>query len=209
MTTVDVSVQAKVAEAPKGATAQLEEQAGDARKTIAWFIILCATIWVWTLSAPSAFARGVPENLADLNDAYSPAVVNISTTKRVSPTEGRTVERGTEEGPFNDLFEDFFKKPEGGAQTTATQGSGFIIDASGIVVTNNHVIDEATEIEVILTDGTKLQAEVIGRDEKQILPFFRFSPAWNCQPFSLLIVIQPVLVTGSWRSEIPLVWAAA
>ena len=55
-------------------------------------------------------------------------------------------------------------------------GSGFIIDASGIVVTNNHVISEADEISVILNDGTRLKATLIGRDQKTDLALLQVKP---------------------------------
>src|SRR5207247_10983946 len=55
-------------------------------------------------------------------------------------------------------------------------GSGFILDASGIVVTNNHVISDADEINVILNDGTKLKAEIIGRDQKTDIALLRVKP---------------------------------
>src|SRR5204862_2708130 len=55
-------------------------------------------------------------------------------------------------------------------------GSGFIIDAAGVVVTNNHVIADADEINVILNDGSKLKAEIIGRDQKTDLALLRVKP---------------------------------
>ncbi len=81
--------------------------------------------------------------------------------------------------PFEEFFDDFFKNRRGGGNRGADKGgnnfqprkvnslgSGFIIDTSGIVVTNNHVIADADEINVILNDGTKIKAEVMGRDKK-------------------------------------------
>ena len=74
--------------------------------------------------------------------------------------------------PFEEFFEEFFKnrRGQGGDDQTPNRsprrvnslGSGFIIDAAGIVITNNHVIADADEITVILTDGTRLKAEVVG-----------------------------------------------
>src|SRR5690606_3885867 len=76
--------------------------------------------------------------------------------------------------PFEDFFDDFFKNRKGqgqggekpGARKVNSLGSGFIIDASGLVVTNNHVIADADEVTVILNDGSKLRAEILGRDKK-------------------------------------------
>ena len=88
--------------------------------------------------------------------------------------------------PFEEFFEEFFKnrRGQGGDDQTPNRsprrvnslGSGFIIDAAGVVVTNNHVIAEADEITVILTDGTRLKAEVVGRDTKTDLAVLRVKP---------------------------------
>jgi serine protease Do len=92
-----------------------------------------------------------------------PAVVNIAVTETVTgkellseiPPELRDTPLGRE---FRRKFGD--KRTE-----TTSAGSGFIIDASGIIVTNRHVIDHATDIKVALTDGTELPARVLGADE--------------------------------------------
>jgi serine protease Do len=83
--------------------------------------------------------------------------------------------------PFEEFFRDFFdrnlprgQRPEIPQPRRATSlGSGFIIDASGLVVTNNHVISDADEVNVILNDSTTLKAEVIGRDQKTDLALLR------------------------------------
>jgi serine protease Do len=87
--------------------------------------------------------------------------------------------------PFEEFFDEFFKNrrgqggPNGGGQTPRrvnSLGSGFIIDAAGLVVTNNHVIADADEINVILNDGTTLKAEIVGRDTKTDLALVRVKP---------------------------------
>jgi len=88
--------------------------------------------------------------------------------------------------PFEEFFDEFFKnrrQGEGGGQTpnrtprrVSSLGSGFIIDPSGIVVTNNHVISDADEVHVILNDGTRLKAEIVGRDQKTDLALLRVKP---------------------------------
>jgi serine protease Do len=119
---------------------------------------------------PAHAARG-PDGIADVAEKVIDAVVNISTSQKID-TRG-AMPQFPPGSPFEELFEDFFKKnghgPQGDDHTSRrvnSLGSGFIIDASGIVVTNNHVIADADEITVILNDGTKLKAEVIGRDKK-------------------------------------------
>ena len=81
--------------------------------------------------------------------------------------------------PFEDFFRDFFDRnqPEGSPRRRATSlGSGFIIDPRGFVVTNNHVIADADEINVILSDDTRHEATVIGRDPKTDLALLKIEP---------------------------------
>jgi serine protease Do len=87
--------------------------------------------------------------------------------------------------PFEEFFEEFFKNRRGQGGDDQAQrsprrvnslGSGFIIDASGIVVTNNHVIADADEVTVILNDGIRLKAEILGRDTKVDLALLRVKP---------------------------------
>ncbi len=79
------------------------------------------------------------------------------------------------------MFEEFLKRHrqngENHARRSSSLGSGFVIDPSGIIVTNNHVIDGANEVEVIFTDGTKLKAEVVGKDAKVDIAVLRVKPA--------------------------------
>ena len=137
---------------------------------------------------PSAALAKGPESLAELAEQVTAAVVNISASTTVEPrTGGRTMPQLPQGTPFEDLFEEFFNKRggRGGDQSESTPrqprknnslGSGFIIDASGIVVTNAHVIGDANDIQVILHNGTKLKAEIIGKDTKIDLAVLRVKP---------------------------------
>ncbi|MEZ5961682.1 MAG: trypsin-like peptidase domain-containing protein [Hyphomonadaceae bacterium] len=98
------------------------------------------------------------EGFADLNERLAPAVVNIATSQRVQGVEN--LPRFPPGSPMERLNEGL---GEGGAQITSL-GSGFIISPDGVVVTNNHVIESADAIEVILQNGQRLEATVIGRD---------------------------------------------
>ncbi len=122
------------------------------------------------LLAPAlSFARAAPESFADLSATLSPAVVNVSTAQTVQQApSGGEPPQFPPGSPFEDLFKDFFDQQGEGEQArrVTSLGSGFIIDPSGIVITNNHVIGKADEITVNLVDGTKLPAKVIGRDQK-------------------------------------------
>jgi len=119
--------------------------------------------------AGPAFAQARPTNLADLVDSVADAVVNISATQTIEEKGGATPDlpKGT---PFDEMFEEFFKNhginPRPRARQAQSLGSGFVIDASGIVITNNHVVGDANDIVVIFTDGRKLKAKVLGKDSK-------------------------------------------
>ena len=113
----------------------------------------------------TAAARGVGESFADLAEKALPAVVNISTTQSIV-SEGRPdLPPGA---PFEDFFKDFFDKNREGRRPrqSSSLGSGFVIDPSGIIVTNNHVIADADEIVVRFQDDSELPAKVLGRDPK-------------------------------------------
>ena len=103
------------------------------------------------VSVANAAARGAPESFADLAERLTPAVVNISSSKRTNS--------GSATGELAPLRRKF-----GGPAVSL--GSGFIIDSAGIVVTNNHVIDNADEITVTLNDGREFTATVRGRDRE-------------------------------------------
>ena len=148
------------------------------------------------LSAVPAFARG-PEGIADTAEKVIEAVVNISTSQTVEAKGGGSGGGGggaapqlPPGSPFEEFFDDFFKNrrgPGGGKggdkgsdlqpRKTNSLGSGFIIDTAGIVVTNNHVIADADEINVILNDGTKIKAELVGVDKKTDIAVLKFKPA--------------------------------
>jgi serine protease Do len=119
--------------------------------------------------AQPAAAQTKPINLADLVDSVAEAVVNISATQTIEDKGGGAspdLPKGT---PFDEMFEEFFRNHGGRPHPRQTQqslGSGFVIDPSGIVITNNHVVGEANEIMVIFTDGRKIKAKVIGKDSK-------------------------------------------
>src|SRR6266436_7214377 len=144
------------------------------------------------ISAPAS-ARG-PDGIADVAEKVIDAVVNISTSQTVEAKgggEGRgTMPQLPPGSPFEEFFDDFFKNrrgPGGGSKggdknsdlqprKTNSLGSGFIIDTAGIVVTNNHVIADADEINVIMNDGTKIKAEIVGIDKKTDLAVLKFKP---------------------------------
>ncbi len=128
----------------------------------------------------SAAARG-PDTIADVAEKVIDAVVNISTSQKVE-TRNSPLPQLPNDPQLDELFRDFFNRrgqgePQNrGPRRVSSLGSGFILDPSGIVVTNNHVISEADEITVILNDSTRLKAEIIGRDQKTDIALLRVKP---------------------------------
>jgi serine protease Do len=126
------------------------------------------------LASSSALARELPEFTA-LVEHNGPAVVNISTTQKAPPDEVRLprdlqpgIPPGMEGGPWDDLFRRFFGDGPHGSPDDADRslGSGFVIDASGYILTNNHVVEGADEVTVRLSDRRELVAEVVGADKR-------------------------------------------
>lgn len=141
-------------------------------------VVLAAVLFA-TSHAIRAQTRG-PDNVADVADRVQSAVVNISTTQNVNPSQQVPMPQLPPGSPFEEFFDEFFKNKNDGdpkrQRKVSSLGSGFVIDASGIVITNNHVIAEADEIIVNFADGTKLKAELLGRDEKVDLAVLRVKP---------------------------------
>ena len=150
-----------------------------------WPIIATATAAA-LLATSAAFAKGAPDDIADLAQKVTPAVVNVSVNRTAAPVQmmGGAPDMGQvpEGAPFADLFKRFFgdrhpgfgnrQGPGSGMGRPMAVGSGFIIDQQGYVVTNNHVIDDADAIKVTIGDES-YPATVIGRDEKTDLALLK------------------------------------
>lgn len=139
-----------------------------------WLLALFTGL-VMMMAAGAAQARGTPEGFADLAERLLPAVVNVSTTQRLAE-RGPEMPQFPPGSPWEEFFKDFFDQRGGGTpmpRRATSLGSGFIIDPSGYVVTNNHVIQDAEEISVILYDDTALSAKVVGRDAKTDLALLK------------------------------------
>src|SRR2546423_2599930 len=157
--------------------------------------MVAAVAITFPMGAVQAASRG-PDNIADVAEAVIDAVVNISTSQTVTaggPSSrqgpGQNPEARPGPGlppgsPFEEFFEEFFKnrrgqgEPQGahGPRRVNSLGSGFVIDAEGLIVTNNHVIADADEITAVFNDGSKLKAELIGKDSKTDLALLRVKP---------------------------------
>lgn len=125
--------------------------------------------------------KDMPGSFADLVEKLSPAVVNISTTQMVKSGGGMQMfgmPEGLPNDPAFDQFKQFFEqfnrmqgKPV--EREVTSLGSGFVIDASGYIITNYHVIDGAEEVSVRFSDDTDLKAKIIGRDQKTDLALLK------------------------------------
>ncbi len=149
-------------------------------------------------------------DFAELVEQSSPAVVNVSTTQRVTRNRGRHGMPpelripGMEGSPWNDLFRHFFGEegPPGEEEfRSESLGSGFIIDADGYIMTNYHVVRDATEIVVRLSDRREFVAEVVGHDERTDIALLKIDarglPTTHIGSSQQLRVGEWVLAIGS------------
>jgi serine protease Do len=154
-------------------------------------------IWSERASAPAGQIQA--PDWVRLSKEAKPAVVNISTklnaeSQAPPPLRGRPDERS---------FEDFFKRffDEGPHRPTRAGGSGFILNANGFIVTNNHVVENATDIQVKLDDGRELPAKVVGRDAKTDLALLKVEatglPVIPLGDSTALQVGEPVMAIGN------------
>ena len=127
----------------------------------------------------SAAQTNSPTRVHDTADGFSelsrrlmPSVVNISTSQRVIEAGLPDFPQGSPMERFNDLF----GRDDDGFRRTSSLGSGFVIDPTGYIVTNNHVIEGADEIEVQFADGRTYPAELIGRDVDTDIAVLKIEP---------------------------------
>ena len=154
---------------------------------------------VWT-ERPAAQGPQTPApDWVSLSKGAKPAVVNISTSRRtpgraIPDLEGRPGERSPE-----DFFKRFFE--EAPRRPVRAVGSGFILSADGYIVTNNHVVEDATGIQVKLADGRELAAKVVGRDPKTDLALLKVEatglPVVPVGDSNALQVGEPVMAIGN------------
>ncbi|WP_374764879.1 DegQ family serine endoprotease [Yunchengibacter salinarum] len=138
-------------------------------------IAALALVAALVLGSQPAAARGAPESFADLAEELSPAVVNISTVQVIENSERNfNVPEGM---PFGEFFEEFQERfggrGNGEPREARSLGSGFIVDKSGYVVTNNHVVEKADEITVLTMGGEEYSAEIVGRDDRTDLALLK------------------------------------
>ena len=142
-------------------------------------LALCVAAFVAGPPAAAFGAQDPPPSFADLADSVKHAVVNISTTQVI---KGHPLQPFlSPDSPFKEFFGDEFFKRYFGEDSeremkTHALGSGFIIDDDGLIVTNNHVVEKASEIKIKIENGKEYDAKVVGRDPKTDLALIRVTP---------------------------------
>lgn len=166
------------------------------QRTIRGWMLGCLGLLAacWPGSAMAA-PRERPQDFVALSERLTPAVVNIATTQQVRGLDDvPAFPRGSPLERFNEQLN------LDGVQQVNSLGSGFVISADGVIVTNNHVIENADSIEVIFADGEQLKAELVGRDEAtdlavlrvkvaRPLPYVRFGDSEGAQVGEWVIAI--------------------
>ncbi|MDJ0512566.1 MAG: Do family serine endopeptidase [Methyloceanibacter sp.] len=149
------------------------------RCACAALILGAGSIPLAALTPSETFAKG-PASVADIAEGLQDAVVNISTTQTLKDRgEGSPSRNGPKSSPFDELFDDFFddEDSDGSPRKVSSLGSGFVIDPSGLIVTNNHVIEGADEIIANFSDGTKLKViKILGHDPETDLALLQVKP---------------------------------
>ncbi len=182
-------------------------------RVIGSWLVVCFAIWLTSGVFPIADAHAEKVETFDasasftrLAESVSSAVVNIRTVKTIKG--GGPVFRQFnrdpfgQESPFKDFFERFFGEESQREFKQPSLGSGFVIDAAGFVVTNNHVIEDADQIRVRMKDGREFDAEIVGRDRNTDLALIKLKDVDDLPVVKLgdsdeLRVGQWVLAIGS------------
>jgi serine protease Do len=170
------------------------------KKIIGGWVLICLTL-VFTAvmlvnqaSEINAIASPtdshVPPSFSQIVKKAAPSVVNINSVTVVSTDQQMPFQNPFGDDPFGDLFDHFFRYripipqvPENYRQTGL--GTGFIIDKDGYILTNNHLVESAEEINVTLVDKREFKAEIIGRDSQTDLALLKIEGAEDLEPLTL------------------------
>ncbi len=125
------------------------------------FNIIFITLILSFSSLSQSYSKPIPESFADLAEKLMPSVVNISTSTTVVTKSNPLPFQLPPGSPFGDMFKEFGDPQE---RQSAALGSGFIIDEKGIIITNNHVIQDADDIIVRVNGDQEFKAQVLGAD---------------------------------------------
>lgn len=136
-------------------------------------------LFISALFASTAHAVATPESFAPMLEPLMPAVVNISTTQKVNVGGGMQfgfpdLPDDPQFAPFRDMFQQFQQQQQQPMEREVTSlGSGFVIDPTGYIVTNNHVIANAADVTVIFSDNKRLTAKPVGYDPQTDLALLK------------------------------------
>ena len=164
----------------------------------AFSVLLLATLMASApvMAAQQVYPPGAPPSFADLAAKVKDSVVNISTTQVV---EGNPMANlFGPNSPFGKFFGDQFSgKMPHGHMTTHALGSGFVISADGLILTNNHVVEKATEIKVKFQNGKEYDAKIVGRDPKTDLALIQTTPGKDF-PKPAVLGDSDTIRVGDW-----------
>jgi len=152
------------------------------------FITVSLIFSVSSLSSTHVHASSTdlgPKSFAGLVKDVSDSIVNISAVKIIKTEEQIPFFSPYGQDPFNEFFRRFFGRQMPKEFKQRGLGSGFIIDGSGLILTNNHVVEKAEEIEVTLKDDTTYAAKIIGRDPKTDLALIKVDAGRELKPIPL------------------------
>jgi len=129
----------------------------------------------------------VPANFSDLAEKVRPGVVNIQVVKKVKNVDfGFHGNPFGEQNPFGDFFGPFSQgNPPSGEYKQRGVGSGFVISQDGYILTNNHVVEDADQIKVKLSNGKEYEGKVVGRDPKTDLALVKIERSPDLHPLKL------------------------
>ena len=177
----------------------ISQTAIKTRNAAIGFLSLAVVVLVSASTIGSAQAHPAPDGFGDLAEGLLPSVVNIASTIEVKAPRGATEQGAQGMPPWMDPFGMFGGRGQGQGnkpRKSKAGGSGFIIDASGIIITNHHVIDKADEVVVTLSDGTELVAEVLGADARTDIAVLKVEPE---EPLpAVKLADSDVVRVGEW-----------
>ncbi|MBN1225906.1 MAG: DegQ family serine endoprotease [Deltaproteobacteria bacterium] len=133
------------------------------------FMVTALTLLLGLGAFKVSFAKNsVPDSFAELAAREGTAAVNISTTKTVKTSRSFSPFQGRDMRDFfgDEFFKHFFGGEPEGTMKQRSLGSGFVVTDDGYILTNNHVVADADEIQVTFSENEKYEAKIIGRDEK-------------------------------------------
>jgi serine protease Do len=134
-------------------------------------LAIAAVLKVALFTAP-VLARPAPSSYAELAAKLLPTVVSISTSQPLKAPPKPAIPQLPPDSPLEDLFKSFTGAQPNAPRRITSLGSGFIVDPSGLIVTNSHVIS-SDRVSITLQDGTQMPARIVGRDMKTDLALLK------------------------------------